>query len=528
MSILALNTDVTERASFATLSMLKTGHKSGDDAAVVKPWVDVNKDNAAVITAMRSVEAVIDLQSGGEKNEAAPLGDALHTALFEKRRASKAAPPPSREEVEEREAAEAAKLEASLLAAPKKGKDKDKDKGKGSGLAARFIATDAEKDADEADRESADEEVEEEEQADKDMINDKVDENGDPVESDDEDDEEDDDDDDGSEGEKPSRRHKRQDSVSGDELPDDDDDDEEGGEGEEGDSEDEDDDASDVGGGDDAGGGLESDDELGKKKDKGVKKRAAVAAPAEEEPPRKRLQKVGSKVAPHKRKAMAPAPAPTPAPSPAPPAPAPAPTASITNGTPSMARYMQPRPATPASTLALAPAGGKAKSLGVAYERRRAVHEGYTPSYDLLQSLAKKCNEQGTPAFGSKLDEAASVYEQSLHALTSGGTIEQYNVALKDANALIALLARDAETRWISAPREPLETLQVAHAAVGKAGVDVMLTVWPQLKKMQEEATKLAAMGSTMLTCAQDASFRLQAAVNAAANAEAPPSTSGN
>ena len=55
-----------------------------------------------------------------------------------------------------------------------------------------------------------------------------------------------------------------------------------------------------------------------------------------------------------------------------------------------------------------------------------------------------------------------------------------------------------------------------------------MLTVWPQLKKMQEEATKLAAMGSTMLTCAQDASFRLQAAVNAAANAEAPPSTSGN
>ena len=184
VSILALNTDPTERASFASLSTLKSGHTPLEhEEFVVNPWVDVNKDRKTVMTAMRSLEATLDCQSDSFE-KGVPIGDALYLAMFEKRRASKAAPPPSREEVEEREAAAAAKLEASLLAAPKKGKGKGKGKGGGggSGLPTRFIATDAEKNADEADRESGDEEDDgEEEQADKDMINDRVDENGDPI-----------------------------------------------------------------------------------------------------------------------------------------------------------------------------------------------------------------------------------------------------------------------------------------------------------------------------------------------------------
>ena len=71
-----------------------------------------------------------------------------------------------------------------------------------------------------------------------------------------------------------------------------------------------------------------------------------------------------------------------------------------------------------------------------------------------------------------------------------------------------------------AAPLGSSHEASLSNIAIGHAGVDVLMKVIPQLRAMQTEATKLAQMGTSIMSLTSEAVFALSQAVSAASAAD--------
>lgn len=556
VSVLAVPLAEKDRASYGVLSTLKKGHTDVRDASKLATanmyraqWLKDTEGDELHDT-LRAVESMAKKQDAFMQQK---MGDVLHKATLGVAQPPPLPPPRTAEE----EAADAERAAQELLTAAPKAKAKKKDRKKG---VSALIADGADESGDGSDDDSeADALDEAEAKEDAAWINDAVNpETGEPIESGNEDGDSDSDAGSGSDDaeDQPARGKKRADSVSSHELPDedegegDDEDDDEGEEDEEDEQDEAEDDASDVGGGDDAGEGMGSDDE-GRKRKKPKKvsqKKKAPPTAALPEKPLKRLKKYAD-VAEAKQKGKRAASAPAPAPAAeaaakqtklskaaaqtAPLAPVNAPAAQR-EGTPSIAHFLQsaappaaPPAAAPTAPTALvcvdapAPAAAappepasvcarRSAASGIAAERRSELLKVYEATYEDIKSMATVDRAR---------DAAADHYKAALEELKGNNTVRNYNSALQRANDLVDRLVRGTNSAAVPS-LVPSHEAGLSNIAIGRAGVDVLMKVIPQLREMQAEATKLAQMGTSIMSLTSEAVVALSQAVSDASAAE--------